>query len=173
MRPHTHPHPSEPTREAITAARPFGLSLDAWGRLVLIDADGCRHVGVEPVRAFPLSEPRRWISLCDAQGRELLSVESLDDLPPSVRQILEDELAVREFVPTIRRVIRVSGDISPSDWLVETDRGTTQFTLDNEEDVRRLGPHRVLIVDSQKLRYHVPDVRSLDAASRRILERYA
>ena len=32
--------------------------------------------------------------------------------------------------------------------------------------------HRVLITDSRKLRYQVPDTRALDAGSRRILERY-
>lgn len=152
--------------------RPFGLSHDAWGRLVLIDADGLRHVGIEPVRAFPITDPGLWVSLCDANGHEILCIESLEDLSPSLREILEGELALREFTPVIKRIIRLSGEISPSDWDVETDRGTTRFTLDTEDDVRRISPHRVLITDSQKLRYQVPDVRQLDLASRRILERF-
>ncbi|MBV8074963.1 MAG: DUF1854 domain-containing protein, partial [Planctomycetaceae bacterium] len=61
-------------------SRGFGLSHDAWGRLILIDDEGRRFVGVEPVRAFPISEPGSWISICDAEGREILSVESLADL---------------------------------------------------------------------------------------------
>jgi len=150
----------------------FGLSLDAWGRLVLIDAEGLRHVGVEPVRAFPLTDPSHWISLCDAQGREILQVPSLEVLPPAVRQILEAELTAREFTPVIERIVRVSGEISPSDWDVETDRGVTRFTLDNEDDVRRISPTRVLITDARKLRYQIPDIRTLDAASRRTLERF-
>ncbi|AGA29129.1 cyanophycin metabolism-associated DUF1854 family protein [Singulisphaera acidiphila] len=152
--------------------RPFGLSQDAWGRLVLIDADGKRHVGVEPVRAFPITDPGLWVSLCDPNGREILCIESLDDLSPSIRQILEGELALREFTPVIKRILRLSGEISPSDWDVETDRGATRFTLDTEDDVRRISAHRVLITDSQKLRYQVPDVRLLDLSSRRILERF-
>src|SRR3954469_24928921 len=92
----------EPTSAAVPAAgRPFGLSVDAWGRLVLIDADGRRHVGGEPVRAFPVSDPGRCSSVCDAQGREVAGVESLADLAPAVRQTLEEELALREFVPVI------------------------------------------------------------------------
>ncbi|SIN78591.1 protein of unknown function [Singulisphaera sp. GP187] len=151
---------------------PFGLIQDAWGRLVLIDADGKRHVGVEPVRAFPITDPSLWISLCDTHGREILCIESLEDLSPSVREILDAELALREFVPVIKRILRLSGEISPSDWDVETDRGATRFTLDSEDDVRRISAHRVLITDSQKLRYHVPDIRLLDLSSRRILERF-
>lgn len=154
------------------ASRAFGLSHDPWGRLVLIDDEGHRHVGVEPVRAFPISDPGHFLSLCDAHGREILCVDSLADLPPATRQTLEDELALREFVPVIKRIVRVSGEISPTDWDVETDRGATRFTLDSEDDVRRISAHRVLITDSQKLRYQVPDTRSLDAPSRRILERY-
>jgi hypothetical protein len=124
------------------------------------------------VRGFPISDPTRWISLCDTQGREIVCVESLDDLPPAVREVLEEELALREFVPVIKRIVRVSGETSPSDWEVETDRGPTQFTLDSEDDVRRLGGNRVLITDSRRLRYHVPDTRALDRASRRVLERF-
>ena len=55
-----------------TESTNFGLSYDAWGRLVLIDAEGCRHVGVEPVRSYPLSDPSHWVSICDPNGREIL-----------------------------------------------------------------------------------------------------
>ena len=157
------PHPS---------SRDFGLSHDAWGRLVLIDAEGRRFVGVEPIRAFPISEPGSWISICDAEGREVFCVESLAELPASIRQVLEEELALREFVPTIQRIVRVSSSTPPSEWSVETDRGPTRFTLDSEDDIRRLGAHRVLITDAKRLRYHAPDIRVLDPGSRRVLERY-
>lgn len=156
----------------MTTGRDVELSLDAQGRLVLATPDGSRHVGVEPVRAFPLSEPRRWVSICDPEGRELLCLESLDALPEASRTLLEEELSLREFVPVIQRIVRVIGDSTPSDWDVETDRGPTRFTLDTEDDFRTLGPHRVLISDSRKLRFHIPDTRALDASSRRILDRY-
>ena len=148
------------------------LSLDAWGKLVLGTPDGRRHVGVEPVRAFPIHEPTRWISLVDAEGREVHCLESLDGLTAETRQLLERELSLREFMPTIKRILRVSGEGSPSDWEVETDRGPTRFTLDSEDDVRRLGVNRVLITDARKLRFQVPDTRVLDSHSRRVLERF-
>ncbi len=153
-------------------ASSFNLSRDAWGRLVLVDEQGERHVGVEPVRAFPLSDPTHWISLCDGHGRELVQVASLDDLEPALRQLIDEELQTREFVPTILKIVKVHGEISPADWDVETDRGKTRFTLDNEDDVRRLDPQRVLITDAQKLRYYIPNIRALDHTSRRILDRY-
>ena len=42
----------------------------------------------------------------------------------------------------------------------------------SEDDIRRLGPHKVLVIDTQGIRYLIADTRQLDAASRRRLERY-
>jgi hypothetical protein len=154
------------------ALRHFGLSHDDWGRLVLIDAEGRRFVGVEPVRAFPISHPTRWISICDAEGREIVTLESLDEVSPSLRTLLEDELSVREFIPLLQQIARVSGESFPCEWEVQTDRGPTTFTIENEEDIRQIGPYRIMITDTRKLRYHVPDVRKLDSRSRRLFERF-
>ena len=152
--------------------QPFGLHYDAWGRLVLTDAAGREHVGVEPVRAFPISDPRHGLALCDAEGHELVWVEDLDALPPPLRRFLEDDLARREFVPVVRRIVAVSAPVEPSEWEVETDRGRTRFVLNSEDDVRRLSDHRALLVDAHGIRYLIPDTRALDATSRRLLERY-
>jgi hypothetical protein len=161
----------DPTPQAAA----FALQCDAHGRLVLLLEQGRpprRHVGVEPVRAFPLSSPRHGIALCDAGGRELLWIECLDDLPPGPRAALEEALAVREFVPILRRVVRINAPAEPCEWEVETDRGPTRFVLNSEEDVHPLDRHGALIRDAQGLRYRIPDLRQLDAVSRRLLERY-
>src|SRR4051812_36230831 len=102
------------------------LEVDAWGHLILHTPDG-RFPNVEPIRAFPITEPSSWIAFCDAEGREILCLESMEGLVPEARRILEDELALREFVPTIERVVRVSAEGTPCDWEVDTDRGPTRF----------------------------------------------
>jgi len=150
---------------------PFTLHHDPWGRLVFTDTGGGQHVGVEPVRSFPISDPDRGISVCDAQGHELVWIERLDDVPPPVRRLLEEHLARREFLPVLRRILRIS-TMEPTEWEVETDRGPTTFLLNSEDDVRRLDDHRALIKDAHGIRYFIPDTRALDAASRRLLERY-
>ncbi len=150
----------------------FVLEYDAWGRLVLTEADGRRYVGAEPVRAFPVSDPERGLSILDAEGHEIAWVDDLAQLPPAVRRFLEEDLARREFVPVLRRIVRISAPIEPSDWDVETDRGPTRFTLNNEDDVRALGDHRAMIVDAHGTRYLIPDTRALDGTSRRLLERF-
>jgi hypothetical protein len=150
----------------------FDLHHDAWGRLVLVE-EGCKeHVGVEPVRGFPISDPHRGISLCDAEGHELVWLENLDEVPESLRRLLEESLARREFLPVLQRVLKISTLVEPSAWEVETNRGQTRFILNNEDDVRRLDDHRALVIDANGIRYLIPDLRSLDASSRRMLERY-
>src|SRR6516162_4778516 len=105
----------------------FTLSYDAWGQLVLTDAAGRQHVGVRPVRAFPISDPAGGLAICDADGRELIWVESLDGLPEAQRQLLEEDLARRQLMPVILRIVTISAPAEPSEWEVETDRGLTRF----------------------------------------------
>jgi hypothetical protein len=150
----------------------FRLAVDAWGRLMLTDAAGRQHVGVEPVRSFPVSDPAHGISLCDAEGHELFWIDDLADLPEATRRLLEEELARREFMPIIRRILAISALVEPSEWDVETDRGRTRFILNSEDNIRRLDEHRAMVLDTQGIRYLIPDLRTLDAGSRRILERY-
>jgi ABC-type multidrug transport system ATPase subunit len=126
----------------------------------------------EPVRSFPISAPRFGVALCDAHGRELAWVESLDDLPPELRHLIEEALALRELMPILKRVVRISAPMEPSEWQVETDRGPTRFVLNSEDDVHSLDGSRALIKDAQGLRYLIPDLERLDATSRRLLERY-
>jgi hypothetical protein len=154
------------------AEREFTLERDVFGQLVLTDAEGRQWPGVEPARAFPISCPEQWVSLCSAEGQEVLCVRELVKLPPELRSILEEELSRREFVPLIKNIISVADDSDPSEWEVETDRGTTTFLLDSEDDVRRLGQFQALFIDTHGIRYIIPDTRKLDSRSRRIMERY-
>lgn len=150
----------------------FGLHRDDFGRLVLTDADGTAHVGVVPVRAFPLTAPDEGLALLDARGRELAWVEAPQALPAAPRALVEEELARREFVPEIRRLLAVSSFSTPSTWQVQTDRGATQLVLKGEEDIRRLGERGLLIAARDGLHFRVRDFAALDRPSRRLLEHF-
>ena len=149
------------------------LARNPQGRLELTLADGTAHAGVVPVRAFPIAAPGEGLSLVGADGHELLWVPRLDLLPAPVRALVEEELAVREFVPTITRLASVSSFATPSTWQVDTDRGAAVLVLKAEEDIRRLGGRtHLLITASGGLQFRVPDVGALDRHSRRLLERF-
>lgn len=151
---------------------PFELSRDPFGRLVLVDADGVRHVSVEPVRAFPIADPNRFISLVDAHGRELIAIDALHDLPTPLAQLLAEELRLREFVPLIERIERIAVDKEPAEWEVRTDRGPVTFLLGTADDVRRIDCDRATITDLQGIRYLIASLKHLDGHSRRLLEHF-
>jgi hypothetical protein len=139
---------------------------------MFVGADGTRYTNVVPVALFPISEPESWVSIRAANGSELTCIEDPRSLPADVWQLLQEELARREFVPVIQRIVRVSGNSEPCEWQVETDRGPTRFVLKSEDDVRRIGDQQIVIVDAHGTRYQIPDLRKVDAKSRRIVEWY-
>ena len=65
------------------------LTRDAFGKLVLTDAQGERHVGVAPVRAFPIQAPDEGISLMTSDGREVAWIPALTELAPALRAMLD------------------------------------------------------------------------------------
>jgi len=156
----------------MTTTADFQLQRDAFGRLMLIDSEGTAHAGVTTVRAFPISSPEDGIAIVDPYGHELAWIERVDDLPAELRALVEGELASREFMPIISRIVDVSGHATPNTWKVVTNHGDTQFVLKGEEDIRRLGIQGLLIADSHGIHFLIRDRYALDAHSRKILDRF-
>jgi hypothetical protein len=171
-------NPVNPVADSTLLAEPavtpsLKLERNAHGRLVLTLPDGTRHDGVTPVRAFPVAAPDEGLSLVASDGHELLWVPRLAQLDGDARTLIEQELQVREFVPTIERIVAVSSFSTPSTWDVETDRGAARLLLKAEEDIRRLGGRtRLLITAGDGLQFRVQDTTALDRHSRRLLERF-
>lgn len=148
------------------------LTRNDLGQLTLTLNDGTIHVGIVPVRAYPLSAPDEGLSLMNTDWHEVLWIDRLSALPAAWRQLLEAELAVRELTPQITSLIEVSTFSTPSTWTVETDRGQTSFVLKSEDDIRRLGDGRLLIHSAHGLNFVVADRNALDKHSRKLLERF-
>ena len=144
----------------------------ADGALQAIDSADGHFDGLVPIRLFPLTDPDRWIVLVDRQGREVTMIADPTDLDKASSDLLNEELKTREFVPHIERILWVSGNSEPCQWRVATDRGVTEFVLNDEKDIRRLGPHGVLVIDAHGIRYLIPDDRQMDRYSRRVIEWY-
>lgn len=139
---------------------------------MLIDAEGTRHVDVTTVRAFPTTDPQHWISIVSAEGHELVCIANLSEVSEASRNMIEAEFRDREFAPVILRIVNVSALSEPSEWSVETDRGSTKFVLESDSDVRRIDRTRAMIFDAHGTRYAIEDLNLLDSRSRRYLERY-
>jgi Domain of unknown function (DUF1854) len=150
----------------------FQLQRDAFGQLVLTANNGDVHHGVVPVRTFPIGAPDEGISLVNGEGHEVGWVERIADLPPASGQLLDEELASREFVPEIEKIIEVSSFACPSTWQVATNRGKAALILKGEEDIRRLSQTRLLIADTHGIQFLIRDTGTLDRHSRKLLDRF-
>jgi len=150
----------------------FQLRRDAFGKLVLTNADGEEFVGVTPVRSFPVQAPTRGISLMRDGGKEVAWIEDLDAVPAEIRALVIEELDGREFMPEILQIKSVSSFATPTTWTVTTDRGDTEFVLKAEEDIRRLGAFSLLVMDSHGIHFLIRDMFAIDKGSRKILDRF-
>ncbi len=148
------------------------LERDALGRLVLTDADGVEHIGVYPVRAFPITQPEAGISIMDQSGKELRWFDDVKTIPEGELALIKEELAAREFMPVIKKITKVSTFATPSLWDIETDRGPTRIRLKGEEDIRRIAGNTLLIADSNGLQFLIPDSTKLDKVSKKLLDRF-
>jgi hypothetical protein len=150
----------------------FQLRRDPFGKLVLTTAEGEEHVGVIPVRAFPIQAPTKGISLVRDGGKEVAWIDDLDELPEGVRALVQEEIEGREFIPEIIAIKDVSSFATPCTWYVKTDRGDTEFVLKVDEDIRRIGETSLLIADNHGINYLVRDMFRIDRHSRKILDRF-
>lgn len=154
------------------ASMTLNLVRDPYGKLVLTDADGVEHVGVAPVRAFPIQAPEEGISLMKSDGKEVAWIDHLDEVPEPARSLLREELEGREFMPEIARVKSISSFATPCTWYVDTDRGETEFVLKGEEDIRRIGASSLLIADNHGIQFLIRDMFGVDKTTRKILDRF-
>lgn len=157
---------------AEAASTIFQLRRDSFGKLILTAEDGTEHVGVAPVRAFPIQSPGKGISLVLGDGKEVGWIDELAGLPAQLRDMVQDELDGREFMPEISHIAGVSSYATPCTWTVQTDRGDTEFTLKGEEDIRRIGEASLLISDNHGIHFLIRDMYTIDKHSRKILDRF-
>ena len=152
--------------------KPHQLERDSLGRLVFVDSNGIRHIGVHPVRAFPITAPGAGIAMMDQSGKELFWYPDVAAITEAELGLIEEELAAREFMPVIEKITHVSTFATPSIWDIETDRGPTRIRLKGEEDIRRIAGNTLLIADSNGMQFLIKDATQLDKVSKKLLDRF-
>jgi len=159
--------------QSLMTTNGFALQRDAFGKLVLTSAQNERFEGVVPIRAFPIQSPEVGIALVNLDGQEVAWIEQLDAVEEPAQSLIRDELATREFMPMIRKIVAVTSFSTPCTWTVETDRGDTEFVLRGDEDIRRVGTAgSLLVADSHGIQFLIRDHLALDARSKKILDRF-
>jgi hypothetical protein len=123
----------------------------------------------EPVRVhrcFPWSEPGRFISLRNAENKEVAMVSDLRKLSPGSREALEAALLEAGFVLRIRQILRVDEEVEIRTWQVVTEQGPRSFQTKLDDWPVEVPGGGIVIRDVSGDLYHVPDPEGMDERSR-------
>src|SRR5271166_1581464 len=85
-------------------------------------------------RAFPLSDPDHYLGFLDGAGKDIGLLVDPGPLDSESKQIVDEELEKRYFVPIVERVLSVKEEFGTVYWVVETDRGEKEIIARNLRD---------------------------------------
>lgn len=127
-------------------------------------------------RCFPLGTKDNLISVrngLDDGDTEVGLISNLDLLSASDRNIVEEKLLERYFVPVVQRIEKIEEFYGRYVFHVQTDKGFREVALRNiHEHIRFIGQKRLLIIDSDGCRYDIPNYGELDPNSQQILRKH-
>ena len=141
------------------------------GAVTLSCTDGETIENIKPRRLFPLTGKTRHINFLDAEGEEVLILDNMKNLNKESKQTLSDALNRYYVIPKIRNILSIKEEYGVYTWIVNTDKGTTQFEVRQPSvDIKSLGGGYVVVKDINDNRYEIPDTKKLDPLSQRLLE---
>lgn len=153
---------------------PDTLRFLAHGPILRLTIENDRsYLRVAVLRAFPLSDPSRYLSVRDGQGKEIGLIVQPQALRDEDRALVERELGRRYLVPVVVRIVAARERFGTVEWTVDTDRGEVHFTTRNlRENVQRPAPGRIILNDVDGNRYDIQDVDRLSRSSQELLFRH-
>ena len=151
-------------------SEPFELILDERHRLTLKRPGQDDVSDVRLRRAFPWSKPNHHISIRSSEGKELLLIPDLEEVPPPTRAIIAETLSKTVFIPRITRVESVDVRFGYQQWKVQTDRGPIEFRVQEREDIRFHSDGRFSLKDADGNIYELPRLDALDEHTRKAVE---
>jgi hypothetical protein len=144
----------------------------ADGRLVLRRENDESETPVQVACCFPWTHPRQFISLRDDKGKEQVLIDDLQQVEAPARELIEDELAERNFLPCLTGIEAITDEIELFHWKVTTAAGPRRFLTRRSDHPRKLANGDVLIKDVSNDLYLIPNPKGLDPKSLKLLWAY-
>ena len=140
---------------------------------ILVDAEffgGGKKEGLQPRRLFPISGLTRYIALMDEEGEAVCIISNLDNLMPESRKAIASALEEYYMIPKILKVTKWKEKYGNHVWTAETTHGLVDIEItDTSNHVKKLFDDRVLVKDASDNRYEIPDLKTLDANSLKLI----
>lgn len=143
------------------------------GGFVALDFDGKHYDRIAIHRAFPFTDPEKFLSIREPDGkmREIGMIRDLKDVDKDTQQMLLEQIDLRYFTPVIQKVNHIKEEYGYSYWDVVTDKGACRFTM-RTNSIVKLSDVRLLITDIDGNRFEVPDVMKLSAKELKMIDLY-
>jgi hypothetical protein len=142
---------------------------DAFNHLVL-ELDGVVYERVKPVRSFPLTAASTCVFLLDSEGNQIGMIPDITELPADSRSVLEQRLESLYFSTRVVAIAGVKSRHGVTTWNLRTTRGDTTIYVKDRNDIRTLPGKRMILTDTNGMRYEIANIDKLDDKSQGALE---
>jgi len=149
---------------------PLRLTRNERGQLAAHLGDAAPIDNARIARCFPWSNRDEYLSVRDADGKEVHLLRTLGNLDADTRALIDEELSMQEFFPRITAVLSAEQRFDVTLWHIETDRGPAELRVKDSEDIRHIDDQRVLVKDAAGGIYEIPDINALDPRSRKLID---
>jgi len=140
------------------------------GGFLGVIVDGKDYKRIETYRCFPIKNENKYISIRTFE-EEIGIIEDLNEFPPEQRELIEEELEKRYFMPKILSAKSIKEEFGYSYWDVTTDRGDRNFTVHDISSNMIVKPDgSIILMDIDGNRYFIEDIEKADDKIRKILD---
>jgi len=135
------------------------------GGFVSLEYNGNTWPRIAVYRAFPFTDPERYISIRepDEKAKEIGMVQDLNkDLDPQTAELLREQLRIRYFTPKILKIQDIKEEYGFAYFKAVTEQGPCRFTIHmSGSSVVRLSDSRILLSDLDGNRFEIEDLNRL------------
>lgn len=132
--------------------------------------DGVSHRVDRISKAFPETRPNNYIGLLDHMGHEIGMIQDIHSLDTESQELVEKELELAYFIPTIQEIRTVEQKGSGRILTVQTDVGERTVRIRDRNALSGKKVPALLIRDDSGKQYRVANYWRLDKESRKKIQ---
>ena len=141
---------------------------------LIVDGEKKEYERVFLHRAFPFELLWQYISVLDADGKEIGVVYDVEDFAKETCELLKMELRRKYYEPQVKTIVSLKERYGFSYWNVITgeDRKVSFTMQDTFRNIIRVGSDKAILLDVDGNRFVIPSIAALDRKSYKKIELY-
>jgi hypothetical protein len=121
--------------------------------------------------SFPHTNNRIYVSVRTIDNKEIGIIASIDEFPKETIRLMEEQIQLRYYAPSITKVARIKEEFGYSYWETETTAGACRFTVrSGGGNVKLVTDTRLLITDVDGNRFIIENLNAISQKEYRMIE---